>query len=187
MEVLHQLIRERRSPRAFSDKPVEQEKQLLLFEAARWAASSMNEQPWRFIYATSDKSADYNLLLDCLMDGNKAWAQKAPLLLLTLAKKTFAYKDKPNKHAWHDLGLAVGNLSLQATAMGLYIHQMGGFYADKARETLKIPDDFDPVSIIAVGYLGDVDELPEKLRERELKERTRKPLEEIVYKAAGQE
>ncbi|MGH1362846.1 MAG: nitroreductase family protein [Calditrichia bacterium] len=176
---LHPLISKRWSPRAFSDKPIEPKKIELLFEAARWAASANNEQPWRFLYATPDQQL-FNEMVNCLKPGNQPWASKAGMLVTTVVSSRFSRNDKPNGHAFHDMGLAVGNLSLQATSMDLYLHQMAGFYADKTIEVLEIPDGFQPVTFIAVGYLGDSEHLSDPLKERELAPRSRRPLVETI-------
>jgi len=176
---LHPLISGRWSPRAFSDRLIEQEKIDLLFEAARWAASSSNQQPWRFLYSQRGEEV-FETMLDCLMDGNRIWAKDAALLIAAVAVDNNSRSGKPNGHAWHDVGLAVGNLSIQATAMDIYLHQMGGYYPEKARELLAIPQGFTPVTMIAAGYLGKPERLPENLREREGAPRKRKALSEIA-------
>ena len=178
---LHELIQNRWSPRAFSERLVEPEKILSLLEAARWAASSMNEQPWRFIVTTKEDSAEFERMLDCLFEGNQSWAKRAPVLMIVVAKMQFSRNDRDNRSAYHDVGLAMGNLMLQATAMDLYIHMMGGFDRDKSRETYAIPEGYDPVAAIAVGYMGDLEALDESQRERELAPRMRRSLDEIVY------
>ncbi|WP_237151162.1 nitroreductase family protein [Pontibacter actiniarum] len=178
---IHTLIEQRWSPRAFSDRPVREEQLEALFEAARWAPSAMNEQPWRFIYATSDNRESFERLANCLVAGN-SWAKNAAALFITVAKKSYDFNGNPNGHAWHDVGLATGNLLLQATDLGLHVHLMGGFDAAKAREVLGIPEGFEPVSMGAVGYVGEPESLPENLRERELAPRVRKPLNELVFK-----
>lgn len=178
------LIEKRWSPRAFAKRVVEKEKLLSVLEAARWASSSNNRQPWRFI-VTQRGEESFDKLLATLREGNISWAQHASVLILSLAEKEFpARGDKPareNRHAWHDVGLAVGNLILQATALDLYVHQMAGFYPEKAVQAFEVPDTFEPVAVLALGYLGSPDDLPDALRERELAERTRKPLEDLIY------
>ena len=178
------LIRERWSPRAFADKPVEQEKLLSVLEAARWASSSNNRQPWRFVVARRGERS-FRTLVSCLREGNVSWAERAPVLILSLAETEFpARGDKPareNRHALHDVGSAVNNLTLQATALGLYVHQMAGFYPEKAVEAFRVPEAFDPVAVLALGYLGDPNDLSESLREREFAQRTREPLEAFVF------
>ncbi len=177
---IHELLQKRWSPRAFSAQPITEEMIMTLFEAARWAASSGNEQPWRFIYATQAQPERFHALLACLNEGNQVWAKAAPVLILTLVKTRSARSGRPNRYAWHDLGLAIGNLTVQASALGLYVHQMGGFSAEKARAAFALPDDIEPVTVIAVGYLGDPNTLPADLRERELAPQQRKPLAELI-------
>lgn len=178
--MIHDLLRRRRSPRAFANRPVAREQIHLMLEAARWAPSAFNEQPWRFVVATQEQPEAYERLLGTLNDRNAVWARRAPLLILSVAKLTQGNTDQPNTYAFHDVGLAVGNLLAQATALGLVAHQMGGFDAARAREAVGIPAGFAPVAMIAVGYPGDAEMLPEDLRARERAPRTRKPLSEIV-------
>jgi nitroreductase len=178
---IHDLLRRRWSPHAFSERPLEAEKVWSLFEAARWAPSSNNEQPWRFLAASRDAGADYDRLLACLNEGNRKWAFRAPLLILSVAGLHFEDDDKPNRHAFHDTGLAAENLVLQAVALGLTAHQMAGFDVEKARASCLIPSGYEPVAMIAVGYPGDPAALQEYLREREMKPRERKPIDEFVF------
>jgi nitroreductase len=179
---IHDLLQKRWSPRAFSAQPVDEETIMTLFEAARWAASGGNEQPWRFIYATPLQSERFGKLVECLMEGNRVWAATAPVLILTLAKTLNSRTQQPNRYAWHDLGLAVGNLTAQASALDLYVHNMAGFSAEKARQLFDLPPDIEPVTMIAVGYLGEPEQLPEPLKERELAHRQRKALDELILK-----
>jgi nitroreductase len=160
---------------------VEPEKIRSIFEAARWAPSSNNEQPWRFLVATRDQASDHGRLFACLSEGNRKWAHRAPVLILSVAELNFEADDKPNRHAFHDVGLALENLLLQATALGLAAHPMAGFDQDKARESCSIPSGFDPVAMIAVGYPGDESLLPDYLREREFKPRERNRASEFVF------
>ena len=178
---VHELIKSRWSPRAFSDKEIKYKEVMKLFESARWAASCNNQQPWNFIYALKKDKKFYDRLSDCLMEGNKLWTRNAPMLILTVAKKVFDFNNKPNKYYFHDIGLSIGNLSLQAASMNIYVHQMAGFYPDKAREVCKIPENFDPVTMIAVGYLGDPKILPKKLYDSEISVQERKRLNEFVF------
>lgn len=180
-ENVHASIISRFSPLAFSDKPVEPEKVTALFEAARWAPSSFNEQPWRFVYALRENQAGFEALLDCLVQENRIWAENAPMLVLTVARMNLSRTGRSNKYAFHDVGLATGNFLTQATFMGLVAHPMGGFSVEKAKQNLFIPGGFEPVAMIAVGYHGDVDDLPEELKSRERRVRTRKALQDIVY------
>jgi nitroreductase len=178
---VHELISGRWSPRAFSDRPVEPEKLLSVLEAARWAASSANEQPWAFLVATRDDPKNYEAVAGVLVDSNRIWAEKAPVLIIAFAHTQFAKSGNPNRYAFHDVGLAVANLSFQATALGLTLHQMAGFKADEARTAFNVPADWQPVSVIALGYPGDPESLAEKLREREIAQRERKPLDTFVF------
>ena len=178
---IHDLIRRRWSPRAFSDQPVEAGKLLSVLEAARWAPSSRNEQPWAYLVATCGEPEGYEALAGVLVESNRAWAGKAPVLILTLAHTRLEKDAQPNRHGFHDLGQATANLVFQATALGLAAHQMGGFRADAAKERFHIPEGWEPVSVIALGYPADAESLPEALREREMAQRRRKPLEEFVF------
>lgn len=178
---IHDLLRQRWSPRAFDDRPIEPEKLRSLFEAARWAPSSNNEQPWRFIVADKDHATEWNRLLACLVEGNRTWASCAPILALSVASLNFEDDGKPNRHAFHDTGMAVENLVLQATALGLAAHQMAGFDVEQARADLKIPPGYEPVAMIALGYPGDPASLPDRLRDRELQPRSRQPISEWTY------
>src|SRR5687768_10275882 len=183
-EVAHpvdELIRRRWSPRAFSSRPVEREKLLSVLEAARWAPSSFNGQPWAFLVAAKDDPAEFERMLSCLVPQNQVWAKEAPVLMIAVAKTLFEHNAKPNRHAWYDTGQAVAFLTLEATALDLGVHQMAGFSADKARELYAIPDAAEPTSAIALGYVGDPNSLDDKLRERELAPGKRKPLEEFVF------
>ncbi|MCC6140249.1 MAG: nitroreductase family protein [Nitrospira sp.] len=181
---IHELLARRWSPRAFAERPVEPDKLVSLFEAARWAPSSSNEQPWRFVVATKDDRAAYNRLLACLLEGNRKWALHAPVLILSAASTTFEENAKPNLHAFHDAGMALENLLLQATALGLIAHPMAGFDHKQARVDLQIPSGFEPVAMVAVGYPGEATLLPDHLQQREANPRERNPLTELVY--AGQ-
>lgn len=177
------LLKKRKSIVSFSSEPVSHEDLMLLFDAARWAPSSRNAQPWRFIYATKETMEDYDRFFDLLHEGNKEWAHTAPVLALSVAEVISEYKSRPNKYAFHDLGMAVGNLLTQATAMGIYVHQMGGYDAEGARMAFNIPEGYEPGAMMAIGYPGEIDHLPMELKRRELQKRMRKELDEIVYKA----
>lgn len=179
---VHELFERRWSPRAFDARAVEPEKLRSLLEAARWAASCFNEQPWSFIVAAKGDEGDaYERLLGCLAEANARWAGRAPVLMISVARLDFQRNGKPNRHAFHDVGQAAAHLALQATALGLAVHQMAGFDVSKARERFNVPEGFEPVAAIAVGYPGDPAELPEDLRAKELGPRARRPLEEFVF------
>jgi nitroreductase len=178
---IHDLLRRRWSPRAFSNRMVEPDTLRSLLEAARWAPSSYNEQPWSFIVATKDDPVEFGRLLSCLVDGNIQWAQHAPVLMVSVARLTFEEDGKPNRHAFHDVGQAVANLIVQATVLGLVVHQMAGIHPEKIRELYRLPEGYEPVAGIALGYPGDPEALPERLRQRELAPRERKPVTEFVF------
>lgn len=180
---IHELLQKRWSPRAFSAEPIDVATLRSLFEAARWAPSSYNEQPWAFLVARREQTEDFARLLETLVEFNQDWARSAGGLVLTTARSAFAHNGTPNRHAWHDLGLAVAQLTVQASAAGLYVHQMAGIVPARAKTLLAIPDGWEPVSGLAIGYLGDPATLPEKLQQRELAESTRKPQDEFVFSA----
>ncbi len=169
-----EFIERRRSLRAFAAEQVEAEKVSSLFEAARWAPSSMNEQPWTYIYATTEQRGLHTLILESLNDSNRVWAYKAPLLIVSLARKKLVRNGHLNGAARYDVGAANAFLSLQATALGLIVHQMGGFNREKLIQNLGINlDEYEPIVIMAVGYPGDPESLPENLKQRELAKRSR--------------
>ncbi|MBW4449444.1 MAG: nitroreductase family protein [Spirirestis rafaelensis WJT71-NPBG6] len=175
------LLSKRWSPLAFSEKSVEPDKLRSVLEAARWAASSYNEQPWSFIVATKDNQAEFDRLLSCLAEGNQEWAKTAPVLMLSVAKLQFERNGVENRHAFHDVGAAAAQLAMQATALGLFIHQMAGFDVPLSRSLYSIPEGYEPVAAIALGYAGVPQTLSEKLLQRTLAPRTRKPLENFVF------
>ena len=178
---IHELLAQRWSPRAFAPRPVDSEKLRSLLEAARWAASSSNLQPWTFIIARRDAEADaYERMVGCLMEGNVSWASQAPVLGITVAN-LYRKPEVHNRHAYHDVGLATQNFVIQATALGLYLHLMGGFSADKAREAFAIPEEHEAVAMFALGYLGDPGQLNERHQESERAVRTRRPLTDFVF------
>jgi nitroreductase len=176
---LHELARRRWSPRAFSDRAVEQALLQSLFEAARWAPSSANEQPWSFLIATRDQPAEFEALLDCLVPVNQVWARRAPVLVLSVA--SLLRNGKPNRWAQHDVGLATENLLLEAVNLGLAAHPMAGFDAAKARATFQIPEDHEPMAALAIGYPGEPEDLPPELKQRELAARGRKSIDAFVF------
>ena len=175
-----EVIQKRRSRRAYGDKFVEPEKIRSLFEAARWAPSSLNEQPWFYIYATRKEEQLWANIFETLNEGNKFWARHAPLLIVSLARKNFIRFDSPNPSAKYDLGAANAFLSLQAAHLGLNVHQMAGFDAPTAIKNLGIPDSYEPVIIMAIGYPGNIEVLPENLKARELAPRERYIEQEFV-------
>ncbi len=176
---IHELIKSRWSPRMFSDRPISDEDMNSLFEAARWAASSNNLQPWRFMYFRKGTEA-YDQVFNCLAEFNQRWVGNAPVLILT-AYKEKTPKGQENFHALHDLGLSVGNMSLQAEAMGIALHQMAGIDWRKMQEILKVPEGSHISTAIAAGhYGGDSEELEEDFKEMEYSERKRNPITTFV-------
>ena len=178
---IHKFLAERWSPYAFEEHPVSEADLCSLFEAARWAASSYNEQPWNYIVATKENSDHFQQLLSCLVEANQIWAKNAPVLALGIVSLKFALNNKDNRAAIHDLGLATGNLSVEATARGICVHQMIGIYPDKARDLFDIPDGYEAWTALAIGYRGDSMTLLDPLKERDLIPRQRKPLEQFVF------
>jgi nitroreductase len=183
---IHDLIQSRWSPRAFDpDRPVGRDDLLALLEAARWAPSSFNDQPWRFIVC--DKAVDeaaWQRALATLSERNRQWAKNAPVLILSIAMDNFNHNGQPNRSAMYDTGAASLSLSLQATALGLSVHQMAGFDGDKAREAFNLPDDCRPMAMLAVGYQAGIDVLDDGFKDAERAARTRAALNERFY--AGQ-
>ena len=177
---VHDLVAERWSPRAFSDKPVAPAVLQSLFEAARWSPSSSNEQPWAYIVATRDDAENFAKLVSVLVPFNVTWAQQAPVLALAVVELAFAKSGTPNRNAQHDVGAASAWLTVEATSRGLFVHQMAGYDHDKARQVFGIPAGWEPIAAIAIGYPGDPDSLPQPLRDREVAPRTRKPISAFV-------
>lgn len=177
---IHELLRRRWSPRAFSPRSVEPETLRSLFEAARWAPSSGNQQPWRFLIARKEQPAEFDRMLHCLTDGNIAWCKDVPVLMISVANLRWD-NGEPNRHAFHDVGQAAAQLTIEAVARGLFVHQMGGILVDKIRETYALPEGFEAVAGFALGYPGEPDQLSGKLRDRELAPRKRNPVDSFVF------
>jgi len=175
------ILAERWSPYGFEDRRVSDADLSSLFEAARWAASSYNEQPWTYLVATRENSREFERLLLCLVEANQVWAKAAPVLVLGVVSLRFAKNNKDNRAAVHDLGLAAGNLLAEATARGLSVHQMIGILPDKAREVYQIPEHCEAWTAMAIGYKAEPAKLPDALKERDLAPRQRKPLSEFVF------
>lgn len=179
---VHELIRTRWSPRSFSDRPVSDQDLRTVLEAARWAASSNNEQPWRFLIARKEDGEAYRKMFDLLVPFNQEWARTAPVLIVMAAKKNFSHNGAPNVYALHDTGAALAHLFLQANALGLRAHGMAGFDRERAQEVLGIPADYDLGAAVALGYQDSPDKLTnEKHRAAEIARRQRKPLNEIAF------
>ena len=178
---IQEFLSERWSPYAFEDRSVSTADLCSLFEAARWSASSYNEQPWSYIVATTENPDHFQQLLSCFNEGNQVWAKNAPVLALGIVSRKFAHNHEENRAAIHDLGLASGNLVLEATARGLCVHQMIGILPDKARELFNIPAGDDAWTGMAIGYRGDPMTLPATLQQRDLTPRQRKSLAQFVF------
>ena len=175
-------IAERWSPYAFDPRPVEREKLLSCLEAARWAPSSYNEQPWTFILAERTDSEAFAKIIGCLVEGNQAWAKNAGVVMITVIANSFVKNGKPNRAAEHDMGLAAGNLVLQATTLGLQGHQMIGIEPAKVRAIYGVPESHEPLTGIALGYPAAVSAgTADAVAQRDLSRRLRKPLQEIVF------
>jgi nitroreductase len=173
------VIQNRRSRRAYKDVPVEESTISTLFEAARWAPSSVNEQPWLYVYATKGQEL-WDKIYDSLNESNKVWVKNAPVLIASFVRTHFMRNQRPNVSARYDLGAANAFLSLQATHLGLNVHQMGGFDSSRLIINLNVPSTFEPVVVIAIGYPGEADLLPDNLKIRELAPRERYIQKEFV-------
>lgn len=169
------------SPRAFVPEPVPDEALRSLFEAARWAASCFNEQPWAFVVARREDGEAFERALEGLGERNRRWAQNAGAIAFSFAKRTFERNGKPNRHAWHDVGQAAAHLALEAESRGLSVHQMAGIHPDTIRETYGVPEEWDPVAGIAIGKRGVPESLHEEFRESETSPRRRKPQGDFVF------
>ena len=179
------VLAERYSPYVFEPTGVEREKLLSCLEAARWAASSYNEQPWSFIIAERSDEDQFSAMLNCLVEANQHWAANAGVLMVTVAQESFSKNNKPNRVCDHDIGLAVGNLTVQATSLGLAVHQMAGINLSKTRQVYSIPDSHHPLTAIALGYAGDAQSAnDEQMVERDAAPRNRKPLSEFVFQGS---
>jgi nitroreductase len=183
---INAMIANRWSPRAFdASKAVSHEQIIALLEAARWAPSCFGDEPWRFIvWDKNTDAASWQQAFDCLAPSNQTWVKNVPILMLVCADSLFGHNQKENRWAQYDTGAAAENLCLQASSMGLVAHQMGGFNADTAREIFKIPAQITPMAMLAIGYEGDANDLPEELKTRELAARKRKPLGETFFTGA---
>jgi nitroreductase len=178
---IHEVLRKRWSPYGFSDREVVKEDLRSIFEGARWAPSSYNEQPWRFILALKSEGEAFAQMVSCLVEANQAWAAAAPVLVIACTSTVFSRNGAPNMAALHDLGLASASLSFEATTRGLCVHQMIGILPEKAREVYRIPAEFVPLTALAIGYAADPTTLPEKVRERDQAPRQRRPVRDSVF------
>ncbi len=181
-ELILEIIQERWSPYSFSSTPVEESRLKAMFEAAGYAPSSNNEQPWIFVYTTQQNTNVFNDYLGFLTDSNRVWAKEAYALVISMARTKFTLNGKLNRYAFHDTGMAVSNLLLQALALDVYVHQMGGFSVEKVKEYFKMDQDIEPVAMMAVGYIGEGLTLSPELLKRDEKRRPRKSVNEFVFK-----
>ena len=180
---INELLCRRWSGRAFDpDRKLSREQIVALLEAARWSPSCMGDQPWRLIVCDRDANPDaWQMAFDCLAEGNQGWARHAPVLILAVACMQFSANDKPNRWGQYDTGAASMSLCVQATDMGLMVHQMGGFDADRAIKVFATPAGHDPMAMIAVGYQLAKEAIPADLQEREVAPRRRNPLEQNFF------
>ena len=177
---IHELLEKRWSPRAFDpEKTISDDQIKILFEAARWTPSSSNLQPWRYVYAKREDQG-FEDLFNCLDEGNRRWVKNASLLIVGIHRKDNPKRDRGNRHSTHDLGQANFALVMQATAMGLYAHQMAGFSVKSTNELLQLPNNFEAFTCIALGYMGDKEALPEDLQKREVGRKERIVQEEFA-------
>lgn len=183
-ELILEIIQERWSPYSFSSNPVEESKLKAMFEAAGYAPSSNNEQPWMFVYTTREDRKVFDDYLGFLVDSNRVWAKNAYALIISMARTKFSLSGKMNRYAFHDTGMAVSNLLLQALALDIYVHQMGGFSVEKVKEYFKLDNDTEPVAVMAVGYLGDNEQISPELLKRDEKRRPRKPVNLYTFRNA---
>ncbi len=178
---IHELIKNRWSPYKFSDRLVPREELLSLLEAARWAPSSYNEQPWRFIIAPREQTQEFKKLLSCLVQANQEWAKNASVLVLGITHLTFDRTGKENKAAIHDLGAAVSHLSFEATTRGISVHQMIGIEPQKAMQVYTIPEDYEVLIAFAIGYPDLSKSATDDLAIRDRTPRVRKTISEFVF------
>ena len=177
---VHELLKQRWSPRAFADKPVEKEKLRSLFESARWSPSSYNQQPWRFIIGQNGDDS-YKKIMDALVEFNQKWASSAPVLIAVIGRSINNSGEGKNAVFQYDAGQSVALLSVEAMNQGLYVHQMGGFDRKKIAAHFGVPEEYKPVTVLAIGYIGNPDKLEGGLKNSELSERDRFDFDEFVF------
>jgi nitroreductase len=177
-------ITKRRSIYAFDSKPIEKEKLNLIFEAAKWAPSPYNTQPWRFVFASKNQTINFGDFYESLLDFNRDWAATAPVLMVICARKNFEFNESPDPFYQYATGMAVGNLLAQLTELGLMAHQMGGFDKEKIRKAASIPAEYEPIAMMALGYEGDVTKLSENIQKKDKTPRKRKELQEFVFEGS---
>jgi nitroreductase len=184
-ELILEIIKGRWSPYAFSSAEVEDFKLKAMFEAAGHAPSAFNEQPWSFVFATRKEGKIFDDFAGFLADQNRLWASNAYCLIISMARTNFTVSGKPNRFAFHDTGMAVSHLLLQAQALDLYVHQMAGYSVDKVKEYFSLDSDTEPVAMMAVGYLGDGHNLPDELLKRDENRRPRKPVNLYTFRRSA--
>jgi len=183
-ELTLEIIRERWSPYAFSNTHIDDFRLKAMMEAAGKAPSCFNEQPWMFVFTTCDDEEIFSDYLGFMEESNKLWARHGYAIIIAFARTKFAHNGKPNRFAYYDTGMAVTNLTLQALAFDIYIHQMGGFDANKCAELLNLPADYEIITVNALGYQGDPELLHPNLKKMEFTERSRRMLDETVFTGA---
>lgn len=176
-----EVIRKRWSPRSFTDQGIPRDVLLRILEAGSWAPSSFNEQPWRLIVGVKGQGDTYDRLFSCVNEFNQAWCKLAPVIIFIVGKEEFSHDNSPNRTYAYDCGAAATSLSMQATADGVFVHQMAGIHLSKARKEFNIPFGFAPLTGMVMGYLGESEKLPEQMRDSEKSARSRKTLDEFVY------
>jgi nitroreductase len=183
-ELILEIIQERWSPVSFSPAPVEEFKLKAMFEAARFAPSSRNEQPWMFVYTTREDMTVFNAYLNFMDETNSIWAREAYALIISFARMRFKRNDKPNKYAFHDTGMAVTNLLLQALTFDIYVHQMGGYSVEKVKDYFRLDEGIEPVAMMAAGYLGTGENIPPEILKRDEEKRPRKNVDEYTFRSS---
>lgn len=181
-ELILEIIQERWSPYSFSPAAVEEFKLKAMFEAAGYAPSSNNEQPWIFVHTTREENKVFEEYIGFLNESNRVWAKEAYAIIISMARTRFSKSGRNNRYAFHDTGMAVANLLLQALAMDVYVHQMGGFSVEMVKEYFGLDENTEPVAVMAVGYMGDGYSLPPDLLKRDETRRPRKPVNEYSFK-----
>jgi nitroreductase len=181
-ELILEVIKERWSPYAFSPAPVEEYKLKAMFQAASHAPSCNNDQPWMFVYSTTEDSDTFNEYLGFLAEGNRIWAKNAYAIVICLARTKFSFNGNPNRFSFYDTGMAVANMLVQAQSMDIFAHQMAGFSVQKVKDFLKLNDEIEPITMMAVGSLGDGSSVPPEILKRDETRRPRKSVHEIVFR-----
>jgi nitroreductase len=181
-ELILEVIKERWSPYAFSPAPIEEYKLRAMFQAASHAPSCNNDQPWLFVYTTTDEKDSFNDYLGFMAEGNRVWAKNAYAIVICMARTKFSFNGNPNRFAFYDTGMAVANMLVQAQSMDILAHQMAGFSVQKVKDYFKLTDEIEPVTMMAIGSLGDGLNLPPEILKRDETRRPRKPMHEIVFR-----